>query len=736
MRSRVLPLLVLPLLLSVPASGLLLTPLPDDQLARAAERLKSRDYAGARQLALKTAEGGMRDFVAGYSAYRSGGYEEAAGLLDRAATSYPLLGDYALFFRADALFRTERLDGALLAVRQLLREYPDSILRRRGLLLEADILYARKEWGVALTAYLTFVEKYAEGSDAVTALSRMAACREALGEKEAAAGLYRSLWLNHPASPLAEPAEGQLRLLAAAGVPVPPFSREELFQRASTLSDLRRYEAVLPALDAIPAGNVPDELSSRILLKKGQTLYNLRRYRDAEELLSRLEGGGAAALRDDILYWHARALDKIDRDDDAVRTYLSLAESFPKSPKADDALLQAALIRKEQRNTVQTVTLLERLLRAYPQTAHRQRALWEIGWTRYLAGDHAAAAERFRKLAESPETREKALYWLGRSYEASGNRESAGTVFAMLAAEYPSGFYAVRYVQGRGTSERVVSPAEFTRTVPVPAGYERIKALITLGLADEARLELAAERKKLGKAKSVTLARLYLELGDYKTPMGLVRPEGLTTVTADTLRLWNLSYPLPFREPVTEQAGRSGIPESLIYAVIRTESSFSPTVQSPAGAVGLMQLMPATAREVAGKGQTVTAADLTRPELNIFCGVRHLKDLLKLHDNSLVLAVAAYNAGSGNVNRWRKRFGSLREDEFIETIPFGETREYVKKVLGGAELYHRLYNLEPLSVLSALPASRQPSPAAPPATAVSRADGFATFSTARPIAPL
>jgi soluble lytic murein transglycosylase len=182
------------------------------------------------------------------------------------------------------------------------------------------------------------------------------------------------------------------------------------------------------------------------------------------------------------------------------------------------------------------------------------------------------------------------------------------------------------------------------------------------------------------------------------------------------------------------EVGRTGVPESLVYAVMRAESSFSPTVLSPAGAVGLMQLMPSTARQIAGKGSSFNAADLTRPEFNISCGVKHLKDLTRVHDNSLVLTVAAYNAGSGTVNRWRKKFGTLREDEFIENIPYGETREYVKKVLTGAEIYHRLYNLEP-AVLAAPVESPLKRPATP-ATTAPQGERFANLSTPHTTAPL
>ena len=156
-----------------------------------------------------------------------------------------------------------------------------------------------------------------------------------------------------------------------------------------------------------------------------------------------------------------------------------------------------------------------------------------------------------------------------------------------------------------------------------------------------------------------------------------------------------MAYPLAFRELVAGNAAESKIAESLIYSIMRAESNYSPSALSPAGAVGLLQVMPATAAAIAKSGSDKgISLRLTRPEFNIRLGVKHLKDLLEIYDGNLVMAVAAYNAGSGNVGRWIKRFGKLPKDLFIENIPFPETREYVKNVLVGIEIYKMLYKLD------------------------------------------
>jgi soluble lytic murein transglycosylase len=234
-------------------------------------------------------------------------------------------------------------------------------------------------------------------------------------------------------------------------------------------------------------------------------------------------------------------------------------------------------------------------------------------------------------------------------------------------------------------------------SLPMPVGFERIKLLITVGLHDEARRELAAIRKKNGlKQKTLLgLARLYQEMEDYNSAAAIYRGNIPRRVDSDSLTQWGLLYPKVFRDAVTRQAADQGVAEELIYAVIKAESTFSPTVVSPAGAVGLMQLMPSTAKAMVNANGTSISTRLTDPGFNISLGVRHLKGLLQQYNGSIVAAVAAYNAGSTPVDRWRRTLPYQRDDEFIENIPYPETREYVKKVLANAEMYRTLYRTIP-----------------------------------------
>jgi soluble lytic murein transglycosylase len=245
---------------------------------------------------------------------------------------------------------------------------------------------------------------------------------------------------------------------------------------------------------------------------------------------------------------------------------------------------------------------------------------------------------------------------------------------------------------------------------------ERAQTLIALGLYEEAGKELAVLRKRNGSSFRGSLghAGLYLAMNDYRSAMGLFNPEALVKEEGKSPSVWAILYPAAFHDIVSRHTSNIGLDECITYALIRAESNFLPTARSPVGALGLMQLMPATAREIARNlGNEVSSSQLTNPEVNVRIGTLHLKDLIKSFNGNLVSAVAAYNAGSTPVRRWRKNFPSLQEDEFIENIPYPETREYVKKVLAAMEVYRQLYGLKDAATTVPPPAPIQEKSSSP-----------------------
>jgi soluble lytic murein transglycosylase len=156
-------------------------------------------------------------------------------------------------------------------------------------------------------------------------------------------------------------------------------------------------------------------------------------------------------------------------------------------------------------------------------------------------------------------------------------------------------------------------------------------------------------------------------------------------------------YPKVFWDEVTRLAQRTGLDPYLVMSIMRQESAFDPAAVSASGARGLMQLMPATAREVSGRLKLgeLTPGRLEEPGLNITLGTHYFAGLLQRYQGNMVLALAAYNAGPSRAGRWHQQWQHLPPDEFVELLPFRETRLYVKLVLRNLVNYERLYKAVP-----------------------------------------
>lgn len=673
---------------TLPASALNLNKYYDEALSSAAGRMQVKDYNGARQAALKSNEKGPRALLLGISSLHLNQWEEAASNLAIAADSYPILADYALYNQGVALSKLGRLDQTLPPLYKLLKQYPDSRLVRATWILYADTLAAAGHSKEAVESYASFVERYPSGSDSISALFGSALCRERLGEPAAAASVLRGIWLNSPASPFAEKAAGELERLAASGTRVEPYSSAELVKRGGTLFDAGRYKKAAEAYAAVPLAGQSEEFATRLKLRSGQALLKARQYQDAQAAFrSVIQKEAPGSSENEAKLWLAKALEKSGKSEEAYDLLIKLAEEPKGGSVAEDALLEAAYIKRFQRKWDEAALLFRKYLAHQPAGKKSANVMWEAAWSAYQSRDYLTAAADFNQLSERAELREKALYWLGKSLVAAGDVKGAEVPLATLADEYPFGYYALICNRWCALPESPLAPKNLAESLPMPAGFEREKALMSLGMFDEAARELTLVRKK----NPLGAARLYLEMGNYNGAYHSAANEKSRRGDKENPVVWGVKYPQAFREDVVKGASANAVPESLIYAIMRTESNYHPTALSPVGAVGLMQIMPATAESIS-KGDSTR---LTRPELNIRLGALHLRDLMVMYDGNLPLVMAAYNAGSGNVKRWQKGLGGLPQDEFIESIPFKETREYVKKVTTAMELYQRLYRVVP-----------------------------------------
>ena len=181
-------------------------------------------------------------------------------------------------------------------------------------------------------------------------------------------------------------------------------------------------------------------------MKASQALFKARRYKEAEaEFTALLAKKASSEISDEASYWLAKVLDKTGREEAAVQAFIKLADSTANADLADRALFEASLIRKGQKRGVEAIALQKRILATHPATSLLQNVSWEIAWGSYQAGDLKNAAEHLKILAQIDSSREKALYWYGRTLSSAGDAPGAQNAFSALVTEFPAGFYAQSY---------------------------------------------------------------------------------------------------------------------------------------------------------------------------------------------------------------------------------------------------------------------------------------------------
>lgn len=669
----------------------------DDQLSRAAGLLRDKEYQAAYTLVEKSSESPQRSFLQGVAALRAGKPEESLLPLAVAEQKLPLVADYSALYQAEALFNLKKYPEAAAKAVSIGKLYPASLLLRRSEKLYADALSESGDYPGALKAFQGFVEKYASGSDAVDAVFQGANCREKLGDNFGAIQSYRNIWINNPATSQARKSPERIRELEKQEIKAAPYTVDELLKRASYLHSQNGFTAEIETLELITVKEQTPAVTARIDLRTGLARYKLRQYKLAEKHLLKASASPLVAISSEARFWLAKALERQNQNERALALYSALASEGKKQEFSGEALMEAAGLKRSLGQYLEAAKLFEQVARLYPDTKIASKSLWEAGWSFYLTGNYSQAVDSFKSLQKDVAQREKVLYWLGRSLENTGNTDSAASWYRLLQNEYPAGFYASWYREQKGIKDvrEALGERNALAELPLPTGFEKPRLLASLGMLEEARNEMAAARKKSGGKKShfSGLSRIYLEMADYNSAISLFMQNQPIAWEKETLPLWTIGYPVAYSGLVAGYALENGLSEGLVYALIRAESGFRPAVKSPAGAIGLMQMMPATAKQTAREKGAFDPQRLTSPEFNIKLGTRHLRDLMKVYDGDVIFVAAAYNAGSGALGRWRKNMKGLKKDEFIESIPYRETRDYVKKVYAAAATYRQLYGV-------------------------------------------
>lgn len=610
----------------------------------------------------------------GHLARAAGAYEEAlaAGLPEHAALD-------ARARRARALARAGRCAEA----RPLL--LAEGSPRSRAVAGECALEEGLLDEAITL---LRQVDREAPGP--VDTLAVRVALAEALrrkGDVPGALALLRTTWLERPTHRDLRVVEAALRALDARALERTDAERAvqvEVLAAAGAFAEARRTLAALPA---------PETTDARIARERRLGELSLRA-RAFEEAADAYERALALSHDDRDALDRARALVRAGSHTRALPLLDALARAHPRDATGEHARYLAADIALGQGDTARALAFT----RATPGArANELRVLLVLH--ALVQGDATLAAAHVEAVSRVSDSfrDERARYLRARVQETARDLAAAKTTYHAILADSPYGYYGlVSAVRLRALGEDVGVPAlpigDLPASAPLP---DEVAFYHALGLADEARAALRRAEPALRARLGVPgLVAMHLAVGGYARAHALARTEvvaGKTALTDANRALFHAAYPRPYANEVVATASHFGVRPAHVYATMRQESAYDPDARSSVGALGLLQLMPATARRIAmDLALPPENVDPFDPHTNVRLGIGEMAGLTQRFHGQLPLMIAAYNAGTARVMRWLPAGQAMPTDLFIERIPYDETRGYVRRVLGHFAVYSAL----------------------------------------------
>ncbi|MEK7841118.1 MAG: transglycosylase SLT domain-containing protein, partial [Deltaproteobacteria bacterium] len=442
--------------------------------------------------------------------------------------------------------------------------------------------------------------------------------------------------------------------------------------------------------------DVPLKHNDKLSLLLGQTFYQTKNYKKAGEIFKELfSSADDGKIRQESLIYLARAYIKLKdfkSAGDVLKTFISV---YNDRTLRDEAIYRLAMIAKDEGDVNLASVFLKQLIAENPSSSYKNDALWQISWILYSQGNLEESLETLNHLENSP-LRMRAVYWQGKISLMLGKKDNAARLFKIAADSFPPVYYSVKSRKAlEEISDHELQEVNFkigNRKSEIGNSYEslpmqRARRLLGLGLNNLALKELASMNYR---QDPINISLLYRQAGDFYHSYILAR--SLSYDSTDFA--YQLAFPEGYKELVESAANELQIDPLLVYAVMMQESEFDEKAVSGAGAVGLLQIMPGTGEMIARKlSHPLFKEDkLFLPAINISFGAWYLKTMITRFKGNLPLAVAAYNAGPNAVDEWLKKWGRLDADEFVENIPYQETRKYVERVIGYYEAYKTIYS--------------------------------------------
>jgi soluble lytic murein transglycosylase len=669
-------------------------------------------YTGVEAFARKhSAEdaGSLAWLAVGYAYFLDHQYPKSIDALSRAKPHAGETGDYVAYYLAAAYQQSGRIPEAVASLSAFDQNFPQSLLVRDAHVLDANTLLAdnRAKDAVAL------LEKDREPirADLELALGRAYA---ASGEPAKAVEVLRHLYFSLPLSFEATAAQSELQKLALTpGISPPSFADRKM--RADLLARAKRFpEAVDAYRDLLREATPTDKPSIQLAL--AEALQHSSQNREAKQMLDSVQitSPEIAAQR---LYDIGEMQRAANDDDGFLKTVNQIRQAASTSPWLQQALLYVGNIYLLRRDYDKAIDAYRELEQRFPGGPRSPYAHWKAAWLSLRQGRNAEAKNAFeQQIALYPDSNEvpAALYWRGRLAEEDGDLVMANAYYQKISERFRNYYYGPLARERASKFNVGDDPPHYAILDHVPPlngvpnvtndtppedslRVEKARLLENGGLLDLAVRELkAAAEEEKGSWLPAETARMYQDVGRYDIAVETLKRAIPNYFAIDLSALprpyWEALFPKPYWTDLKRFSSANGLDPYLVASLIRQESEFNPNAVSTKNALGLMQLLPRVGKGVAKqeKLKHFSPPQLFNPPINLQLGTRYFRSMVDQF-GGFEYALAAYNAGDYRVRDWQAGTKYRDVQEFVESIPFTETREYVQAIMRNANVYRQLY---------------------------------------------
>ncbi len=660
--------------------------------------------------------------------------EQSVKVLKQALKEYNVLEDYVRFTLAKAYIDLNQYDAALEQIHKIQKNFANSRVFPQASLLEIKVSLGQGKPEQAVASIDRLIRSLSNKQlkkeyrrELPKLLLKKYQQLKKINKPNQAYKGFRKLYLRYPADSIINEVLEELKQFKKKEFP-PALSTRETIKRTRTLLRNARFKEVVDEVERFKkkkGENLPGSLY--FYLERAQKSL-IGRKASVETLQDFIKKFPHHSRVQEANYAIAKHLWNLNRDSEAVEYFKKVLQMKPESHWALDSHFMLGRLFEGNKKFKKASKHYGQLARASGSSEYKEKAAWRLGWIPYQQGRFEEAAKGFQEnLKRFPkgDLEEQNRFWLAKSYLQLDRQSEGVKALAELNQKFPYSYYGLRAgellangkyrvpatdpkspkIQKTNYLSKEAEPVEPPRALSPKDRFHlnRAQEMVSLRMFKDAAFEIRfverhtkknlsgvlwlADLYNASQAYSETVRLLYM----YKNFISKSKEKDLS------LQFWRSLYSLSYSSSIQRHADKNKVDPYFVRGLIQQESLFDTHALSPAGARGLMQIMPKTGQRLVN---TYTKTDhfvedsLYDPELNIQLGIKYLSELINEFGDNKPYLLISYNAGPHTLRRWQRRFRNLKdEDVFVESIPYPETRKYIKKVMRNYGIFRTIYPL-------------------------------------------